>query len=295
MKLNQLLFFSVLLFLIQNNAEAQIWKNAGKKIGKKIEQKADQRLEKKVDKAIDKTLDEVEEAPNAASKPKNEEASETPNASASTPNLQGLGAIGMVEVNLPSSYQFDVGVTYTTQEGKKKSNEMTIWYSNKPFMATEIENNIFSVMDINQKAMISFMQESNMYMAISTDFSSFVTNTDQKIEDNDQNATIEKVGTENILGYNCDKYKFTSDDTEGYIWYTNELKVNYSNFFMAFAQTFQKGKNKNQDNFNGMPYGVMMKMESIDKKSKKTSSFIATTVHANGKKFNTSGYTPLSY
>lgn len=65
----KMLLLSVFLFSIFS-ADAQIWKNMGKKIEKKIEQKASQRIERQIDKAIDKGLDKVEEAPAEASKSK---------------------------------------------------------------------------------------------------------------------------------------------------------------------------------------------------------------------------------
>lgn len=61
-------FTVVVLLSASFSAEAQIWKNAGKKIEKKIEQKASQRIERKIDKAIDKGLDKVEETPGEIAK-----------------------------------------------------------------------------------------------------------------------------------------------------------------------------------------------------------------------------------
>lgn len=57
-----MLLLSVFLFSIFS-ADAQIWKNMGKKIEKKIEQKASERIERKIDKTIDKGLDKMEETP----------------------------------------------------------------------------------------------------------------------------------------------------------------------------------------------------------------------------------------
>ncbi|TYR35110.1 OmpA family protein [Sphingobacterium phlebotomi] len=61
----RVLLLSVFLFSIFS-AEAQIWKNMGKKIEKKIEEKASRRVERQIDKAIDKGLDKIEEAPKEA-------------------------------------------------------------------------------------------------------------------------------------------------------------------------------------------------------------------------------------
>lgn len=63
----KILLLPVFLFAVCS-ADAQIWKNMGKKIEKKVEQKASQRIERKIDKAIDKGLDKVEEAPKEAGK-----------------------------------------------------------------------------------------------------------------------------------------------------------------------------------------------------------------------------------
>lgn len=62
-----LLILSAIVFSVCS-ADAQIWKNMGKKIEKKVEQKASQRIERQIDKAIDKGLDKIEEAPAEAGK-----------------------------------------------------------------------------------------------------------------------------------------------------------------------------------------------------------------------------------
>lgn len=64
----QILLYTALFLFAGLPAEAQIWKNAGKKIEKKIEQKASQRIERKIDKAIDKGLDKMEETPGEIAK-----------------------------------------------------------------------------------------------------------------------------------------------------------------------------------------------------------------------------------
>lgn len=63
----KVLLLSVFLFSILS-ADAQIWKNMGKKIEKKVEEKASRRVERQIDKAIDKGLDKIEEAPKEAGK-----------------------------------------------------------------------------------------------------------------------------------------------------------------------------------------------------------------------------------
>lgn len=291
-----------LLFLAGNVTQAQIWKNAEKKIGKKIEDKASQRAERKVDKAIDKGLDKVEEAPNqkeAEQKEQKTSDTETTPAPSAPSQAAHPSAPGLNKSNvaLPEKYSFTLGITYEVKEDaskSKKGEEMTTWYGEDVYLGMEAEKSMFMVMDIKRNAMVNFMEEGKMYMVISNDFSTALPVGE---EDNKTPAgkmpTIEKVGNENILGYDCIIYQVTTDEGVSKVWYTNALKVGYNNFMAAMAQSAKK-QNAGAS-MRGMPEGVMLKMESKEKGSNKMMTMMATAVHKNGKTILVSSYKPMGY
>lgn len=274
---------TALSILLTFSAEAQIWKNAEKKIGKKIEQKASQRAERKVDKAIDKTLDEVEEAP----KKKGDQSSDSDNKPTSQPTVN-IPGVNKSNVALPEKYTFKIGITYEVKDdaSKSKHNEMTTWYGDEILIGVEAEKSSFLIMDIKRNALVTFMEASKMYMTISNDFSGAI----PADETNDTNPDfkIEKIGTEKILGYNCTIYKITTEEGVSKVWYTNDLKVGYNNYMAAMYQSKKKPKQ-----MPAITEGVMLKMENTEKGSKKTSTMIATTVNKNGKTLVVSDYKPM--
>lgn len=284
-----------------HSATAQIWKNAEKKIVKKIENKASQRAERKVDKAIDKGLDKVEEAPNqkkTSDSPATDEATSEQTAPAkerTTP--RGLPSTNKANIKLPEQYTFNLGITYQTRQDaskSKKAQEMIMWYSDDRYMGMEADEAMIMVMDIERNAMVNFMTQNKMYMIISSDYSKSLMETeDDNNISNEKMPVIESLGKESILGYSCDVYQITTDEGVSKIWYTNELKAGYNNFMAAMA--FASKKKDAPASMRGMPGGVMMKMETQEKGSKKVMTMEATAVHKDGKKIRVSEYSFMGY
>lgn len=296
-----LVLITVIACCTNHSATAQIWKNAEKKIGKKIEQKASQRAERKIDKAIDKGLDKVEEAPNQKKQDDQSAADEAP-ASQTQPAKErtpsrGLPGTSKTNIVLPDQYTFNLGVTYQTRENankNKKPQEMTMWYSDDRYLGMEAEKAMIMVMDIDRNAMVNFMTENKMYMIISSEYSkSLLESEDDKETGEGKMPVIEKIGNENILGYNCEIYQTTTDDGVSKVWYTNELKAGYNNFMAAMA--FAAKKKDAPASMRGMPGGVMLKMESQEKGSKKIMTMEAVSVHKDGKKIRVSEYSSIGY
>lgn len=288
------LILTITLLFFSFASSAQIWKNAEKKIGKKIEQKASDRAERKIDKAIDKSLDKIEEAPsgNQPSEQPSEENQKAP-APAQTPSASVPG-IGIANVNLPEKYTFKIGVTYETKEDASKNKKpqiITTWYGDEQYMGMEADKSNFVVLDAKRSAMITFMEEAKMYLAISSDFTNVQTK--EKNEVKEKAPSVEKIGSEKVLGYDCTIYQITTEDGVTKVWYTRDLKVGYSNFMAAMAQSSKKQKEKYM--VNDIAEGVMMKMESQEKGSNKVMTMIATSINKNGLSFSTSDYKPMSY
>ncbi|MBX2940402.1 MAG: DUF4412 domain-containing protein [Ferruginibacter sp.] len=292
---------SVIFLCAGHAATAQIWKNAEKKIGKKIENKASQRAERKIDKAIDNGLDKVEEAPNqnkTSTPPASDEATSEQTAPATNRTTsRSLPSTNKANVKLPEQYTFNLGITYQTREDaskSKKAQEMIMWYADDRYLGMEADQAMVMVMDIDRNAMVNFMTQNKMYMIISTDYSqTLLESEDDKNISNEKMPVIEPLGKENILGYSCDIYQVTTDEGVSKLWYTTELKAGYNNFMAAMA--FASKKKDAPASMHGMPGGVMMKMESQEKGSKKIMTMEATAIHKEGKKIRVSEYSSMGY
>ena len=319
-----LLAFGFLWICNPDQAQGQIWKNMGKKIEKKVEDQASRRLERKIDQAIDKGFDSVENAADEAVRSDNKPKSEDTKAGGeSAQPSQATGASSTTTTDTPSAdaiykalgiqnsanaapltgtYDFKVGVTYETtvssQKSKEKNPGFTLWISENPYMgmATDANNSMFMVMD--GEKMITFMEQNKTYMVLGgAMFQGAVAAAAEEAE-NDSNPSdfsISKVGTEKILGYDCDVYEMKSDETVATVWLTNALGVSPGSAFMSSFSTLMKN-NKTQlpSNFN-QAAGVMLKMESKNTKDQEEISLVATQISQNGKSIDASQYKSMGF
>lgn len=292
----KLLLTLTALSFITFSSEAQIWKNADKKIGKKIEDKVNQRAERKIDKAIDKGLDKAEEAPKNNSKSKEADNNNTATETNDAPTSYSMPAIQTGETKVQDKYTFNLGIKYNIKEDiskPKKVQTMTTWYSEKEYFAIDSDKQMFMVMDIANNTIVNFMEEQKMYLAMSNAYSDQNANPSVEVEVTNEpqpNVKIEKIGNETLLGYNCEIYQITTDETTSKVWFTTELKAGYNNFMTAMGKGTKKYRGYN---IQGVPNGIMLKMEVTENKNSKTSSFEATEVIKNAKTIVVADYKPM--
>ena len=246
----------LLWFFTIHTADAQIWKNTGKKIQKKLQNQADKRLERKLDKSIDKSFDKVEDSTEDAVKGNNKSKTNKGESNKANSMEQMLSSL-QSDVSIPSSYQFYMGVNYnisiTSKSGKKKENDMqtSIWFSKDGYvgMSTDQQKEMFMVLDAD--AMVTFMEKEKTYMAINTDvISSFAQSAIAESEDEDDefdSSSFKKIGSEKILGYQCDIYLAETDDSKSKIWIAKDFNSEGGSLVKAFGMV-NKGKNKNHFN-----------------------------------------------
>src|SRR5690606_25011332 len=137
---------------------------------------------------------------------------------------------------------------------KEKTPGFTLWISENPYMgmATDANNSMFMVMD--GEKMITFMEQNKTYMVLGgAMFQGAVAAAAEEAE-NDSNPSdfsISKVGTEKILGYDCDVYEMKSDATVAKVWLTNALGVSPGSAFMSsFSALMKNNKTQLPSNFN---------------------------------------------
>lgn len=288
----------LLCFFTVHTADAQIWRNTGKKIQKKLENQADKRLERKLDQSIDKGFDKVESSTEDAVKSKGDKSKDNSNNN-SNEGYNGNSMERMLsslqsDIKLPNSYQFHLGIKYnisTTKGGKKKENDVqtSIWFSNDEYvgMSTDQQSGMFMVLDKN--AMVTFMEKEKSYMAISTDFiNSFAQSAIDNEDDEDDNISFKKIGTERILGYLCDIYLAETNDSKSKVWISKEFDSEGGSLIKAFSMLNKdKGNNPLSPDLGAFG-GLVLKIESDD--GKESMTMIATEIDKKGKKINTGEY-----
>lgn len=273
--LTGLLTFAV-CFVLPADAEAQIWKNLGKKIEKKVEDQASRRLEKKIDKTIDKGFDAAEDGLDDAAK---------------SGTAQSKKAIA-------KQYDFNLGITYEISQDNKKNDQvggMSMWFSNEPYvgMSSDAQTDAFMVMDDGQ--IITFMESNKTYMVMGTGFLGQIVGGAEEAADDSTPADfkMEKIGSEQILGYNCDIYRVTSDDTQSRIWVAPSLGKAASGLMQGFGSFLPKNQ-INMADLDRMNMGMALKVVTTNDKNE-TITMQATKVHKQGKKINTSNYKSMGF
>jgi hypothetical protein len=99
------------------------------------------------------------------------------------------------------------------------------------------------------------------------------------------NYKMEKIGTEKILGYKCEIYKITDEDSESIISITPDIHI--TGFMKTFASMSRNSKLPTMDVIPGM----LMRMESKDLKKKGDGmKMIATEIIKTPKTIKSSEY-----
>lgn len=289
---------SIFLLPMPQHAEAQIWKNLGRKIEKKVEDQASRRLERKIDKAIDKGFDEAESAADNAvkagnSKDNSESSASTANQSKSQANASSVSGGGNTSVE--DSYKFNLGVEYELQSnGNSDKINMTMWFSKNGYVGMDASTGNGSMTTvIDTDNMIVFMEDQKSYMVMSNSMLGAISKAAVKEAEKSDPTKVKmtRLADEKILGYNCQVYQITSEDGESKIWITTELDAN------------PLGITEGMKNFGGgvqIPAqvkdmnGAMMKVESRNTKDKEQVVMQAIKVHKDGKTINSKEYKNMS-
>jgi hypothetical protein len=145
--------------------------------------------------------------------------------------------------------------------------------------------------------MITVMEAQKMAMVM--DWSKYQQEASQQMKDSGGNAQsnvrIVKTGvTEKILGYNCEQYKITTENSEILTWITTELGTGYTTFAKGIMMALSSGKGKTQGSnvpdMKGLADGITLKMEITDLSTKKVTKLEATAINKDGKEININGY-----
>lgn len=285
----------VLILLIPQETDAQILKGLGKKIEKKVEQQVNRRVDRRVDNAINKGMDKAEDAAAGAIEGSNSKSEKSDEVNGTRSTIGNLGVLmDNSNVSPAGSYDFTLGVTYDIRNGNDKPMETTMWFGGEEYigMSTSMENNMFMIM--HNENMIAFMEKEKNYMVIGGGMIGDIVNAAAEESSDDyeaENFSIEKIGTERILNYNCDVYELKSSEYTNKIWLTQDLNTEAGNFMKAFSALVKSDNVKKLPNMQNDAGGILLKMEGMSIKDNEVMIMEATAINKQGLQFNTSEYT----
>ncbi|KYP14539.1 MAG: hypothetical protein A1D16_00170 [Flavihumibacter sp. CACIAM 22H1] len=203
---------------------------------------------------------------------------------------------GMAQT-LPENYDFGLGITYEISSGKngnlQKGEQLAMWFSKGDYTGMESpkRKGFFMVMDLKTQKMVTLLTDQKMAMVM--DLGKMQQRMQgQGKEDKQAAVKVSKTGkSATIAGYHCIQYLVESDDSRSLVWITNELGNGMGNFAKSLAAMLETGpKPIRLPSMSGMENGVMLRMETTDKKSGNSSNFEAVAVSKEGRKLATTGF-----
>ncbi len=219
------------------------------------------------------------------------------------------------DVKYADSYAFDhmmkMEMTATQKGGKKSSQSVMVVRSGDDgkVMCMEVlaldgkeqKDKTMMLYDIPNSTMVTLQEDSKgtrSGMAMGFDANAMQNLIDDQVTDEttNENATFRKTGnTKTILGYKCDEYAFDTDDAEGTAWAAEDADVNTFTFFGLMGQNVAAKQKNNAGVLSGYPQGLLLEMNSRDKKSNDTVTMVVTDLKLNSvSSLKTSDYNVMS-
>ncbi|MEM6298562.1 MAG: DUF4412 domain-containing protein [Bacteroidota bacterium] len=273
--------------------------------------KTENRANQKIDNTIDNGLNKLENVfgfgKKKKKKKKGQENDEQVEQSGNgMPDLAGMMGGGSVEV--ADSYDFkghmNVRMTQVTKNGKKREQQdMRYLLPTSEESAFGIEmvvdaggnkESTFTVMDWQNGAIITVLEEQKILTAMSFDNEAMLETTDETVEDYDEQIEgLKKTGnTKSILGYTCHEYTMDDEETSGTVWITDEIEGLDASRLVGGMGMAMKQKNKLPENY---PTGMFLEGHWTDKKSGDESHWETTELDLDADhSLSTTGYQVLN-
>ena len=294
-------FFLIFLMVFSLHADAQV----GGIFKRKTKQKAKQERNKEIDKALDKTAAGIRgifkknkdepETDTAESSSEPAENGEKPGEKKSSDEKKApafdLGSLfGGGEVpDVADEYVFDYAITWKIESGKDQKETAYIQYFPEEgmFLSSSVMG-YESIIDFDRNVSVTLMNETANVMKLNLN----AENTDVQIHHSRDsiNFKFEKTGREkNLAGYVVEEFTFDSDDSEGEIWATDQLKFNRASIFGAM---------KNNPHIFGISEsdtpGMVLEIKTRDKKNDESMHMYATEVKEEKRTIDLSKYKKVS-
>jgi len=239
LQLIKAIFLSFILLGLQPEVHAQFGKlkrKVGKKAEQEVEEKAEKEVNKSVDQALNKLFKKVEESIEE-NKKKNESKKDS---SLTLSGEKGDVSISAAEPDPnvePSSFigSFTMRVEeYKNDKLQRDYPQTTVFHVDKYKVGMENsgEENVTILFDRQYRRITTkSVDDDGTKRAITIGMPSIsVQVNDEELSEGDY--TVRNTGrTKTIAGYRCEQYKMESDEVVTYAWVSNEVGLNYQQFF----------------------------------------------------------------
>ena len=238
-----LLGFS-LLFCI-STMEAQFLKKLKEKVEKKVEHAVTENISNKAAREADKSLNKMWDT-----KLKN------------SPIPMGANRVDISEV--PQSYDFNWEYQLN-METKDGNIDMTyLLKEDAPYFGMRMPQaeGMFMVLDMNNKLSIMYFSSGENNFITASKIDDLMSNEEETNPYKD--TELKKIGTKNILGYECQGFEAETEEHKFTFYLTQEAPISFTNMYSAEKSNIPKGWNA-----NWLEEGdaLMMEMQMVDKKN----------------------------
>ena len=265
-------------------SHAQFWKKLQKKAEDAVERtvlnRTDKEVSEQTDEAIDGVLESKKDGNNSSSNKIGETEKNEPQASEVSQEKADARAAAMQKKlenmmgganldKIPELYHFSYQATMQLTGHK---NEMQMQYLMEPDatyfgskLLDEKTNNI-SVIDLDNQAMVMFMNQQGEKMMMSVNYSKKLFDkmyNNQNAETQEYMANLKEIQGKTILGYACKGYESTTVEGTTRVWVTNETPVGFMGAGMIENQNLPESVIKLGTN------AMIMEMEYTPAKKKK--------------------------
>ncbi|MBN2775050.1 MAG: DUF4412 domain-containing protein [Prolixibacteraceae bacterium] len=291
-----LLLIAIVLTTSYNNCEAQrLLKNIANKaknkveerVSKKIEEKAEERIDEEIDNKLDEAFNENDSTSTNSETTREEKDNER------LKNIMGRIGLNSAPVEIEDSYSFTSNVKMQIESYQDDKLESTgfinsFFNDNIDVFAYEFtgeENSEdkkgFFIFDQPNSASIILSEDDGEKKGIATgiDMNQLgayaETQIDAEGEETDYSLLSKKTGrTKKILGYNCEEYEYTDENTKSIVWITKDK--------VWKADKLYSSLNLNTAAFlMGYPDGFIMEAESVDLETNEKSIMKITEINEN--------------
>lgn len=280
----------LILIIFSSSVEAQILnrlkQRAQDRVERKVEEKIDNKINQTADRMVDNAWDSI--------------FGETENY-----DREGRRAFPFTlnsNVTTEEAYHFDIITTmeiHTETDGKKEAPAIMMMHFNENEMYTGTrykgeemnsgEGDVFLIYDLKNSAMIMLMSSDDGKFSFAYDW----TETQALIEEMEQAGEpdeeteedlndwqgFEKIGQKEILGYRCDGYRSTDENTIMEMWITREAAYGMETMFQANANSKQL-RGRIPDDY---PHGMLMEMTTDDPESGERMTMKVTDIQKNAR------------
>ncbi len=238
-----LLGFS-LLFCI-STMEAQFLKKLKEKVEKKVEHAVTENISNKAAREADKSLNKMWDT-----KLKN------------SPIPMGANRVDISEV--PQSYDFNWEYQLNMETKDGNINMTYLLKEDAPYFGMRMPQaeGMFMVLDMNNKLSIMYFSSGENNFITASKIDDLMSNEEETNPYKD--TELKKIGTKNILGYECQGFEAETEEHKFTFYLTQEAPISFANMYSAEKSNIPKGWNA-----NWLEEGdaLMMEMQMVDKKN----------------------------